>query len=65
MVFLSHLSEDAARLADRAIVLDRRPARILADIAMPAPPAERGHATLTNYRAQLDQLSGLPDSGYA
>jgi ABC-type nitrate/sulfonate/bicarbonate transport system ATPase subunit len=64
VIFVSHLSDDAARLADRAILLDGYPARVLADMALPVPPAERDDRTLESYRAQLDQASGLPGSKY-
>lgn len=54
VIFVSHLVDDAARLADRAILLDHVPARIVADIAMPIPPARRDDATRRAYRAQLE-----------
>lgn len=57
VVFVSHLTDDAARLADRAILLADRPAKIVADIALPIPPAERDDATLAHYRQQLDAIS--------
>jgi ABC-type nitrate/sulfonate/bicarbonate transport system ATPase subunit len=57
VIFVSHLTDDAARLADRAILLDGRPAHIVADITLPVPPAERDGATLAAYRAQLDAAS--------
>ena len=54
-VFVSHLVDDAARLADRVILLDHRPARVVADIALPIPPAERDATLLDTYRAMLDR----------
>ena len=57
VIFVSHLIDDAARLADRAILLADRPARIIADIVLPVPPAERDEATLARYRDQLDAVS--------
>ncbi|MGV8855844.1 MAG: ABC transporter ATP-binding protein [Devosia sp.] len=57
VVFVTHLVDDAARLADRAILLDGRPARIVGDIAMPVPPAVRNDATLAAYRAELEAAS--------
>jgi ABC-type nitrate/sulfonate/bicarbonate transport system ATPase subunit len=57
VIFVSHLPDDAARLADRAILLADRPARIIADIALPVPPAERDEATLARYRDQLSVVS--------
>lgn len=56
VVFVSHLIDDAVRLADRAVLLDHRPARIVADIAFPVPPQHRDAATLAAYRAALDQV---------
>jgi NitT/TauT family transport system ATP-binding protein/sulfonate transport system ATP-binding protein len=41
VVLVTHLPEDAARIADRAIVLDGRPARVIADLAFEVPRAER------------------------
>lgn len=54
VLFVSHLTEDAVRLADRAILLDHRPARVVADIALPVPPAERSEAVSAQYRLMLD-----------
>jgi NitT/TauT family transport system ATP-binding protein/sulfonate transport system ATP-binding protein len=41
VVMVTHLSEDAAHMADRAIVLDGRPARVVADLAFDIPRAAR------------------------
>ena len=57
VLFVSHLAEDAARLADRAILLAHRPARIIADIAFPVPASERDDVTVNAYRAQLETVS--------
>lgn len=46
VVIISHDPEDAARLADRAVLLDGRPARIVADIPLPGPAHARGDATI-------------------
>jgi NitT/TauT family transport system ATP-binding protein/sulfonate transport system ATP-binding protein len=54
VVFVSHLTEDAAALADRAVLLGHRPARIVADMSLPIAGAERDQATLERYRAMLD-----------
>ena len=54
VLFVSHLIEDAARLADRAILLDHRPARVVADIAMPVPAAQRDPALVLRYCQALD-----------
>ena len=48
-VYVTHNLEEAARLADRVVVLSRRPGRIREVIAIDVPVAERGqprHATL-------------------
>lgn len=55
VVFVSHLADDAARLADRAIVVDFRPARVVADIALPLPPDRRDAVVLAEYRRLLDE----------
>jgi NitT/TauT family transport system ATP-binding protein/sulfonate transport system ATP-binding protein len=54
VVFVSHISDDAARLADRVILLDHRPARIIADMNLPVPRGERDDAVLAQYRQMLD-----------
>jgi ABC-type nitrate/sulfonate/bicarbonate transport system ATPase subunit len=41
VLLVTHLPEDAAMLADRAIVLSGRPARIAADYRFETPPGER------------------------
>src|SRR5690606_18039991 len=60
MVLVTHDAEDAARLADRAVVLAGRPAAILADLALPAPQAERDEAQVAEYRRRLDALAKGP-----
>lgn len=54
VVFVSHLTDDAARLADRAILIDHHPAKIVADIAMPIPSAQRDAGVLAEYARTLD-----------
>ena len=54
VLFVSHLTDDAARLADRAILLDHLPATVVADIALPVAPGERDAAVLAEYRQALD-----------
>ena len=41
VILVTHDDEDAARLADRVILLAGRPVRIVADIALPGPAAAR------------------------
>jgi NitT/TauT family transport system ATP-binding protein/sulfonate transport system ATP-binding protein len=60
VVFVSHLTDDAARLADRVILIDHRPARIVADIDLPTPQGERNEAVLADYRKMLDAYFGRP-----
>jgi NitT/TauT family transport system ATP-binding protein/sulfonate transport system ATP-binding protein len=55
VLFVSHLADDAARLADRAILLAGRPAQIVADIALPVSPPDRDEATIAAYRELLSQ----------
>jgi ABC-type nitrate/sulfonate/bicarbonate transport system ATPase subunit len=57
VIFVSHLIDDAARLADRAVLLADRPARIIADIVLPVLPAERDEAVVAQYRDELDGVS--------
>lgn len=51
VVLVTHLADDAARLATRAIVLTQRPVQIAADLALPGKPSDRSDsdvATLTD-----------------
>jgi ABC-type nitrate/sulfonate/bicarbonate transport system ATPase subunit len=57
VILVSHLPEDVARLAHRAICLFGRPARIGADLDFPVPPAERDTETVAQYRALLEQVA--------
>jgi NitT/TauT family transport system ATP-binding protein/sulfonate transport system ATP-binding protein len=41
VLLVTHLPEDAAMLADRAVVLAGRPAKIVADFRFETPPGER------------------------
>jgi ABC-type nitrate/sulfonate/bicarbonate transport system ATPase subunit len=40
-ILVTHLPEDAARLADRTLILEGRPARIVADRMLPVPRQDR------------------------
>jgi NitT/TauT family transport system ATP-binding protein/sulfonate transport system ATP-binding protein len=40
-ILVTHLAEDAARLADRTLILEGRPARIVADRMLPVPRQDR------------------------
>lgn len=46
VILVSHNPEDAARLADRVVLLDRRPARIVADFRISTPPEKRSPADI-------------------
>ncbi|SEP64656.1 NitT/TauT family transport system ATP-binding protein/sulfonate transport system ATP-binding protein [Devosia sp. YR412] len=55
VLFVSHLIDDAIRLADRVLLIDHRPARVVADIALPKAPAERDETVLAAYRHMLER----------
>ncbi len=60
MVLVTHDADDAARLADRAVILAGRPAAIVADLALPVPRAERDEAQVDDYRRRLETLAKGP-----
>lgn len=63
VLLVTHLAEDAARLADRVIVLGGRPARIVADVPLPVPREKRDRTVVADYVQFLGaEQSGL-DSG--
>jgi ABC-type nitrate/sulfonate/bicarbonate transport system ATPase subunit len=49
VLLVTHLAEDAARLADRVIVLAGRPARIVGDVPLPVPREQRDAAIIAGY----------------
>jgi NitT/TauT family transport system ATP-binding protein/sulfonate transport system ATP-binding protein len=53
VLLVTHDPLDAARLADRAVLLEGRPARIRQEVVMPIPPSARTASLITEYRAQL------------
>lgn len=59
VVMVSHDPEDAARIADRAIVLTGRPARITADITFPGRPGRRSAEDIARLAAELTE-AGTP-----
>lgn len=61
VLFVSHLIEDAAALADRAVLLKHRPARFVADIALPIPPAQRDAETRRLYQSMLETAMEAED----
>jgi len=56
VLLVSHAAEDAARLADRAVVLTGRPVRVAEDVALPIPRARRSGETIAADRARLAAL---------
>lgn len=57
VVMVTHLAEDAARLATRAVVLRGRPAQIVADMALDDHPAARNEAVVAAYGQQIEALT--------
>lgn len=57
-LMVSHEANDAARLADRVIVLAGRPARIVADLDLPDPRSARAPAQVAAYASRLLQAIG-------
>jgi NitT/TauT family transport system ATP-binding protein/sulfonate transport system ATP-binding protein len=53
ILMVSHVAEDAAALADRAVVLGGRPAGVAADIAFDIPRGQRDPATIARLAATL------------
>lgn len=65
-LLVSHNADDAARLADRAVVLAGRPAAIVADIGLTVPREERQAEEIAAYTQQLSQaMSGGQERGGA
>lgn len=61
VVLVTHQPEDAARLADRAIVLAGRPAQIVADVALEGRPSERSPALVGTISALLSEHLAAAD----
>ena len=57
VVLVTHLAEDAARLATRAIVMRGRPAEIVADMALDDHPGARSEAAVAAFGQQIEALS--------
>lgn len=53
MLLVTHMAEDAARLADRVLVLSGSPPRISADFHLPIPPSQRDATTLDAYKQHI------------
>ncbi len=67
VILVTHLAEDAAKLADRAVVLSGRPAEIVADFTFAVPRRERQRTDLLAIEEQLEAAlagtSAVPASG--
>jgi ABC-type nitrate/sulfonate/bicarbonate transport system ATPase subunit len=61
VVLVTHLPDDAVRLADRAVILGGRPAQIVADLAFDLPRRQRSPAD----RAQMSARLGGQGAGGA
>jgi len=61
VLLVTHLPEDAAMLADRAIVLAGRPARITADYRFAVPRGERSRAEREAIANQIAASVGTPE----
>lgn len=62
VLLVTHIPEEAARLAHRAVVIDGRPATIVADLDLPGPPAERSAAQVLELAALVRGQSGTARS---
>lgn len=56
VVLVTHLVEDAVRLADRAVTLRGRPAQIVSDIAFDVPRTQRTSADHARFAAEVATL---------
>ncbi len=57
MILVTHMTEDAARLADRVLVLSGTPARITADLSLPQRRDQRDRDTLDGYRRLIEDAT--------
>lgn len=57
MILVTHIVEDAARLADRVLVLSGTPTQIEANLALPQPRNQRDRDTLDTYRRLLEDAT--------
>ncbi|MDB5539209.1 MAG: transporter ATP-binding protein [Devosia sp.] len=60
VLLVTHLPEDAAMLADRALVLAGRPARIVADYRFAAPPGQRPRIEREHIANQIASAAEIP-----
>lgn len=61
MLIVTHDADDAARLADRVILLEGTPARIVSDRRLDVVPAERTPETVARYSAELMTETGAAE----
>ncbi|WP_024507267.1 ABC transporter ATP-binding protein [Bradyrhizobium sp. ARR65] len=54
-ILVTHDLDDAVRLGDRLFLLSARPARIIANISVPAPRSVRGEAEIAAIKAEIAQ----------
>lgn len=54
VLMVTHNVREAVRLADRLLLMNGRPARIAAEIAVPLPPQERRGPTFDRYLSDLE-----------
>ncbi len=62
VILVTHLSEDAAKLADRAVVLSGRPAGSIADIVFDVPRQNRTRSDIESIAARLDELQASTEA---
>ena len=60
VMLVTHLSDDAARLADRAVVLGGRPARIVGDIVLDGTRGNRSQARIWQAATEIDGPAPAP-----
>ncbi|MDV3249943.1 ABC transporter ATP-binding protein [Devosia sp. BK] len=53
-LLVTHMPEDAARLAGRVLILAGQPAKVVADLALPAPIAMRERQTIASYVEMIE-----------
>lgn len=54
-VLVSHDPGDAARLAHRVVVLDGRPVRLVADLALDTAPDQRSRETILEFETRIEK----------
>jgi NitT/TauT family transport system ATP-binding protein/sulfonate transport system ATP-binding protein len=65
VMLVTHLAEDAAEIATRAVVLGDRPVRIIADLPIAVPPADRTVADRAAIAARIQELQRAPAAAVA